>query len=263
MQTESEVYHDRVARQYDRTYQTPYWRLYHEVTWHNIERFLPKADGSYILDAGGGTGYWTIRLAKLGYRVALTDISARMLEVAKRKIAKESLQERIEVQRLDVRKMGVFDEGLFDLVLAEGDVLSYCEDEEEAVKELVRVTKPAGYIIASVDNRFAGLRYLIGEGKLNEMAQFLKDGRYAREFPMKWFTPDELKDLFQAHGLEVVRMIGKTVLPYKVNPRILRSDRNFRKLLELELKLCDEPCLLGRAGHLEIVGRKRKGGRNG
>lgn len=184
MKTKSEIYHDRTARQYDRTYQTPYWRLYHEVTWHNIERFLPKADGSFILDAGGGTGYWAIKLAELGYRVALTDISARMLEVAKRKIAKESLQ-------------------------------------------------------------------------------VLKDGRYAREFPMKWFTPDELKDLFQANGLEVVRMISKTVLPYKVNPRILRSDRNFRKLLELELRLCDEPCLLGRAGHLEIVGKKRKGGRDG
>ena len=60
-----------------RIFQTPYWELYSEVIWQNIKKFLPKKKGAKILDAGGGTGYWAIRLAKLGHKVVLTDIAEK------------------------------------------------------------------------------------------------------------------------------------------------------------------------------------------
>ncbi|RLD14536.1 MAG: hypothetical protein DRI28_03265 [Caldiserica bacterium] len=72
-----EEFYDKIAEEYDRIYQTPYWRLYHEITWHNIKQFLPRRENAIILDAGGGTGYWAIKLAKLGYKVILTDISEK------------------------------------------------------------------------------------------------------------------------------------------------------------------------------------------
>ena len=72
-------FYNKIAEKYDRQFETPYWKLYHEITWNNIKEFLPKRKNALILDAGGGTGYWAIKLAKLGYKVILTDISEEML----------------------------------------------------------------------------------------------------------------------------------------------------------------------------------------
>lgn len=74
-------FYDKAAKDYDKEYEEPYWRLYQEITWQNIRRFLPKRKNAVILDAGGGTGFWAIRLARLGYHVVLTDISKNMLKV--------------------------------------------------------------------------------------------------------------------------------------------------------------------------------------
>ena len=78
-------FYEKTAEDYDKEYDAPRWKLYHEIAWENIKRFLPKRRNGLILDAGGGTGYWAIKLAKLGYRIVLTDISESMLKVAERK----------------------------------------------------------------------------------------------------------------------------------------------------------------------------------
>jgi ubiquinone/menaquinone biosynthesis C-methylase UbiE len=43
---------------------------------------LPKKKDARILDAGGGTGRTTLPLARMGYQVALYDLSTGMLDVA-------------------------------------------------------------------------------------------------------------------------------------------------------------------------------------
>lgn len=71
------------------------WRLYEDITWDNIQRFLvPK---SVILDAGGGTGKWALRLARLGFQVVMTDISQEMLHVAKTKLIKAHLLDNVKL----------------------------------------------------------------------------------------------------------------------------------------------------------------------
>ena len=70
-------FYEKTAGEYDKDYEIPYWKLYHEITWQNLKQFLPKTRNAAILDAGGGTGYWSIRLAEQRYRVVLTDITDR------------------------------------------------------------------------------------------------------------------------------------------------------------------------------------------
>ena len=48
-----------------------------EVVLHLLRRHLPAS--GHILDAGGGPGRYAIRLAEMGYRVTLADISAAQL----------------------------------------------------------------------------------------------------------------------------------------------------------------------------------------
>jgi ubiquinone/menaquinone biosynthesis C-methylase UbiE len=261
-------YYDRTARVYDKEYETPHGKLYAEITWENIRQFLPKSKKALILDAGGGTGYWAIRLAKHGYDVVLTDISENMLRVARQKIRKEKLKGNVETRNVDIRDMSCFASGSFDMAIAEGDPVSYCLNAERAIRELARVVKENSYVIVSVDCKYTIIhRVLIpqliranfSEQVSSRLLQFLRTGIFRRDFESQAFTPGELKVLFENCRLEVVRMIGKPILTELI-PMDKRDEtikNNFRRILKLELRLCDAPSLVGIGGHLEIVGIKR------
>jgi len=263
-------FYERTARDYDKEYEVPYWKLYNEITWENIKQFLPKRRKALILDAGGGTGYWAIRLAKHGYRVVLTDISENMLKVASEKIKMEKLKDKIETRNVDIRRMSCFPSNSFDLAMAEGDPVSYCLNAEKAVRELARVVKENAHVIVSVDNEYTTIsRILIpnmiqenfSEKASNKLSQFLKTGRLKTDFEFQAFTPEGLKALFETCGLQVIRMIGKPILAQLI-PREKREEiikNNFTKILKRELKFCDASSLVGIGGHLEIVGLKRLG----
>lgn len=253
-------FYDKTARNYDEQYETPYWKLYHEITWHNIKKLLPKRRNAVILDGGGGTGYWAIRLARLGYGVVLTDISKNMLKIALEKMRKEKLENRIEVAVVDIRDMSCFPSDHFDMALAEGDPVSYCLVAEKAIRELARVVKPNAHVVVSVDSKYPRIPSLVEEGSFDKLSDFLRTSILEKEFKFQTFAPEELRTLFETCGLKVIRMIGKPVLSQSI-PREKRDEiieKDFGKILKLELKFCDTPSLVGIGGHLEIVGVRGK-----
>ena len=254
-----EEFYDKIAKEYDQIYRSPYWKLYNEITWYNIRRFLPKKKNSIVLDAGGGTGYWAIRLAKIGYKVILTDISEEMLKVAKVKIKRQKLENRIKIKRVDIRNMSCFESNFFDIAVAEGDPVSYCLKPKKAIKELRRVAKPNSPVIVSVDSKYPVISKFISEELFNKIPRLLKNGILEHEHKFQAFSPEELKKLFETNGLKVVRIIGKPIL-IQLIPKEKRKEiikKHFRKILNLELKFCDVQSLVGVGGHLEIVGIKK------
>ena len=76
---------DQISLDYDDVYlQGIEAKIFGFVTWKHLKQFLPKNRKTSILDAGGGTGRWTLLLAKMGYRVVLCDISSGMLSQAEK-----------------------------------------------------------------------------------------------------------------------------------------------------------------------------------
>lgn len=264
MKNNVEICHDKIAENYDAKCDDDlYMRLYEDITWDNIKRFLPKKQNSLILDAGGGTGRWGIKIAKLGYNVVLTDISKGMLKVAEKKIGGNNLSKKIMVVRADIKKMRMFQDEKFDLVLCEGDPLSYCGDYKKALKELTRVLKKEGHLIASVDNRIISIYHLIKQKKFDEIKNFLRTGNIVIQdsssyvdFPIHTFTQKELKKLFAKNSLKILRVIGKPVIPNRVVEEMLENKKSYKSILKLCIRLADNPDYINFAGHLEIVGLK-------
>lgn len=264
MKNNVEICHDKIAEDYDAKCDNDlYMRLYEDVTWDNIKRFLPKNKNSLILDAGGGTGRWAMKIAKLGYNVILTDISKNMLKVAGKKIKKNNLSNKIKIVRADIKNMRMFQDEKFDLVLCEGDPLSYCGDYKKALKELIRILKKEGHLIVSVDNRITNIYHLIKQKKFDEVENFLRTGNIViqdsssyMDFPIHAFTQEELKKLFVKNGLKVLRVIGKPVIPNRVVEEMLKNKKSYKNILKLCIRLADNPDYINFAGHLEIVGLK-------
>lgn len=254
-------YYKKVADDYDRDYDAPYWKkVYDKITWAFIEPYLPK--GGEALDAGGGTGKWSIPLARRGLQVTLVDISKEMLAVAEAKVMREGLQELVTIKQGDIRKLD-FASDSFDFVLAAGDAVSYCGDGERAITELARVLKPSSHIVASVDSAYPLMRRrLLEDFDFDAAIRFLGERKFevrGAGFESRAFTPEELRGVLERNGLEVLKIIGKPVSlgisNEKVN-QILSDPDATEMLLRLQMVLCDMPSLSGFGGHLQAMALK-------
>lgn len=86
-----EYYNAMGEKEWRRLVRDPYHKLEFEVTMHFLRKHLPET--GMILDAGGGSGRYTIELAKMGYQIVLMDISEVQLDIAKKRI--DSLCQRV------------------------------------------------------------------------------------------------------------------------------------------------------------------------
>ncbi|MGW0071574.1 methyltransferase domain-containing protein [Streptosporangium sandarakinum] len=110
--------------------------------------------GRRILDAGCGSGPLAAALRDRGAIVTGFDSSAKMLELARRRLGDDA-----DLHLADLRDPLPFPDAAFDDVVA-SLVLHYLEDWTAPLAELRRVLTPGGRLIVSVNHPFAD--YLSG-----------------------------------------------------------------------------------------------------
>jgi SAM-dependent methyltransferase len=206
-------------------------------------------------------------IAKKGLKVILCDLSKDMLKVARRKIKQEKLQNSVFLVQGDIRHIPLQNNS-FEFVLAEGDPISYCSSPKNAIRELSQVLKQNCFIAAGVDSLFSFLRRMLNSEQVNldEVLRVSKEKRYHSKecgFDFWLFTPKGLRLLFSRSKLEIVKIVGKPTM-FLGRPEtnfIFQDEQKTKKLLEIELKFCENPDIAGYGGHLHIVARKslRKG----
>lgn len=264
MRDACEKYHDHVANIYDDIYsRSPYWDFYRDLSWGHMKEYLPRHLDVEVHDAGCGTGTFGLRLLKAGFRVLFSDISARMLDVARRKVGEVGYLDRAEFLKADMTDLSALEGGRFGFFCAQGDPLSLCRDPRKAVKEMARTLAEGGTAVLSVDNRTSGYEYFLEKGDVEGLKEFHKRGeltwlaeRREERFPYRTFSADDLQKLAQAARLEMVSVIGKTVLPLRKHPDILKDARACKDLMRIEKKLGRQRSNLGRAAHLQVVLKK-------
>ncbi|HDN27228.1 MAG TPA: class I SAM-dependent methyltransferase [Thioploca sp.] len=112
-----------------------------------LEKYVPSKDVR-LLDAGAGTGLFGQLLQQRGYRsVVGIDISEGMLEEARKKNAYTELHQKILGEPLG------FPSDCFDATISVG-VFSPAQGPSSAFDELIRITKPGGYIMFTLRHEF-------------------------------------------------------------------------------------------------------------
>jgi 2-polyprenyl-3-methyl-5-hydroxy-6-metoxy-1,4-benzoquinol methylase len=110
----------------------------------NLKAVLGQANGGSVLDCSCGWGRQTIALAKLGWHVTATDISATSLDFAKRCAQEEQLS--IDFRISDMRDLAQHFHEIFDWVITCYALYELDTDEniQQGVNAIFNTLKPGG-----------------------------------------------------------------------------------------------------------------------
>lgn len=102
-------------------------------------------DAKQALNVGCGIGVGSVYIAKKhGCHVVGVDISDKMIEWSRLRTKEEKVKDKVEFRVADVLELP-FEADQFDAVIVES-VLAFVDDKPRAIRELVRVTRPGGYV---------------------------------------------------------------------------------------------------------------------
>ncbi|MBL4936155.1 methyltransferase domain-containing protein [Clostridium sp. YIM B02515] len=251
----SDFYDKYGMREWERLNLTAYDRINFYLHMHFLQDFI--GEGKNVLDAGCGAGRFSIEIAKSGSNVTLLDISKEQLKIAKIKLEENNLLSKTDgFINGDLRDLSMLEDNIFDTVVCYGAPLNYLmENREKAVEELIRVTKPGGTVLISVNSKWGVIRSQLGREDFDYTSFFGKpDYWYINEVvdsgdlpqhemvshpPRHFFETEELENLLIKSGLNNVILGGSPCITSafrKAAEAIEKNETAWRTILDLEEK---------------------------
>lgn len=108
-------------------------------------RFLGDVAGLRVLDAGCGTGYLSVELARRGAEVVGVDESPEMVRVARRNADRAGVV--VDLHTDDAQSLGTIADASVDRIVS-NYVLMDLADHEAALRAFARVLRPGGFAVA-------------------------------------------------------------------------------------------------------------------
>jgi len=223
------------------------------VMWRDLKNILnlfPQNKPLRILDAGGGLGQLSQKMAKLGHHVILCDISQKMLTHAQQKIEKQGLSSQYEFIHSPVQEIGGYLDKPVDIILLHA-VMEWLQTPFLTLSYLNQYLSSQG-VFSIMFYNYTGLEFknLI----CGNIPHVLAGMPYRKRFklqPQQAFHPQNVYQYIQKMPLHILGKSGvRCIHDYIGNRRV--GEYSFQQLLEVELALCkQEPYLsLGRYIHV-------------
>lgn len=155
----TDVNFDGVAEEFERDiYATSKGVVRTAVLWDQMAAHIPLLDlgPCRVLDAGGGSGHLSVRLAGMGHTVALCDVSEEMLDLARDRARNAGVEERMSLHHVGIQDLPDTFDAPFDVVLCHA-VLEWLGDPRAAVAALRGLVRPGGYLSLMFWNRNAAV----------------------------------------------------------------------------------------------------------
>ncbi len=236
------------ARDYAAYLETPEGRLRTDLTFANLQDFLPTLEVTNpmcVLDVGCGTGAMAVRLARLGFHVTQLDTSEAMLDIARRVAQEAEVANRVTLQRGDAADLpNLFDVASFDVVLCH-NVLEYVDDPATVLRGAARVLRNTSATLSILVRNQAGEVFKaaiqsgdLAAGEANLTAAWGFESLYGGR--VRLFRPADLHAMFNSESLELIAERGVRVLADYLPPRVDRSS-SYDQILRLERKLGSRP----------------------
>ncbi len=228
------------------------------VVWDAVRALLAEPgshdeQSAQVLDIGGGTGGFAVRLAGLGHRVTVVDPSPDALAALARRADEEDVAGLVTGVQGDLGDLGTLAVGDgVDLVLCHG-VLGLVEDPAAAVATIASVLRPGGALSLLVSQRHAAVLARAMAGHFLQ-ARALLEGDQPGDRTERRFTAEEVAGLLGDAGFSTTSTHGIRVFADLVPSTLLDLEPGgSAALLELERAVAGRPEYLALASQLHVL----------
>ncbi|QBR90837.1 methyltransferase [Nocardioides euryhalodurans] len=223
------------------------------VVWAGLRPVLDRSPGQDVLDIGGGTGGFAVRVAGLGHRVRVVDPSPDALASLDRRAREAEVADRVTGQQGDLSSLlDVAEAGSADVVLCHG-VLEVVDDPAAALATIAAVLRPGGVLSLLVAQRHAAVVARAMAGHF-EQAHALLDSQVVAGRAGRRFTRDELDAMLPEAGLAPDTVHAVRVFSDLVPGSLLDLEPGATaSLLELEQAVAERPEFFPLAAQLHVL----------
>ncbi len=225
------------------------------TTVHVLEDLIPPH--AKLLDIGAGTGRYSFFYAEKGHQVTALEFADANVETLKGKQAALSY-ENLAIQQGDARDLSSFGDNSFDVVLCMGPLyhLGKKQDQQQCIREALRVLKPDGILALAYINKHAAVAlHTKGEENFLLSEAFINLLHHGREFNDErdcfFFTkPREIEAMAAALGARKLFNTATDGIAYLLSERLNNiDDTQFQAWMHYHLSTCKDPALLGHTLH--------------
>jgi len=253
---ESDQSFDGIAQKFAKNiYGTTKGIIREQVLWQDLKGCLARLpEGPLrILDAGGGLGQFSCKLAELGHEVVLCDLSQEMLSLARQELERAGVAERVTLVHSAIQDyLAEQPPGQFDLILCHA-VLEWLAEPKPVVVGLIRALAPCGILSLTFYNKNAMLFHNLICGNFGYVKAGLKRKKRVRLTPGNPLYPEQVYDWIGRTGAHIIGKTGVRCFHDYLRDK-QHQQHKLEELLQLEQRYArQEPYVsLGRYVHVMV-----------
>jgi 2-polyprenyl-3-methyl-5-hydroxy-6-metoxy-1,4-benzoquinol methylase len=233
------------------------------VVWDALQEVLAAvpqdvSDGdkaASVIDIGGGTGGFAVRVAELGHRVTVIDPNPDALAILVRRAEESGVADRVTGRQGDLAGLHALVPGGADVVLCHG-VLEIVEDPSAGLAAIAQVLRPGGTLSLLVNQRHAAVVARAMAGHFSQARSLLDDptgGGHARRF-----TADEITAVLDGAGFDTTAMHAVRVFVDLVPSSLVDLEPGAADaLVELEQAVAERSEYLALATQIHTLATRR------
>ena len=255
---------DTIAEEYDTSFtHSIIGRAQREIVWSYLKKTLSNNKNLNILELNCGTGEDALWFAKKGHKVLATDISEKMLEIAKQKITNAGFGSCVQTLQIDIKDIAdVQIKEKFDLIFSNfGGINCLTFNDFFKLSVLLdNLLNPGGRLIAVIMPEFCLWEMIYFTLKLNLKKAFRRSSTKGvevtlmdREIITYYYSPITVRKIFYKEFEQVgLKPVGFFIPPSYLENFFSSKDKIFNFIKHLESYISDWSLLSSYSDHFLI-----------
>ncbi|MEQ4923903.1 tRNA uridine 5-oxyacetic acid(34) methyltransferase CmoM [Proteus hauseri] len=249
---------DDIADKFSRNiYGTTKGKIRQAVIWQDLQQLLTQLPNRplRILDAGGGEGYFSRKLAQLGHQIILCDLSQEMLNRAEEAATEDGVVQNMTFICCAAQDIKQHVDEKFDLILFHA-VLEWITDQKDAVNVLTDILLPNGILSLMFYNANAIVMRNAILGNFHLAAPEIPRRRKRSLSPQNPLQPEDVYQWLSEFSMNILGKTGVRVFHDYLQSRQLQT-KDFPALLALEQRYCRQEPYISLGRYIHVMAQKR------
>nr|WP_175579747.1 MULTISPECIES: tRNA uridine 5-oxyacetic acid(34) methyltransferase CmoM [Vibrio] len=231
------------------------------IVWEDLAQILTNFDQSesplHVLDAGGGLAQMSQKIAKLGHRVTLCDLSSEMLNLAKQDIANHGLLDQYHLVHSPVQNIQEHLSEPVDVLMFHA-VMEWLADPKPALENLLDQVKPGGMASVMFYN-YHGLVYKNAVcGNIPHVLEGMPHRKRFKLQPQTGLLPTEVYQWIEDAGFEIQGKSGIRCFSDYIGNVKNMGEYQYDDVLALERKFCRQEPYLSLGRYIHVWAKKKQ-----